>query len=274
MATYQNDADNADFLAALGSPTLAAGDVININQYGTTFTGSIALGVDLASLVLGPSWTGSISASTLTLVCDRTSTGVVEIRFGGALLQIGSTAKANIHNEVIIKPARAGSRVVYSTCTISKLRMFSGDVTLNTDCDANDIVMLSGTLNLKGAGSPETVNTMVQTGGSCTVARIVTAATVSGDANMTLDNSAGSIGTLDFSGQTLTIMQGNITTKLTMREGTLDLSKAKRLITFADYEIHEGVVVILPPTKIMADPFTTASKFVGQGPRKVPSSGT
>jgi hypothetical protein len=273
MATYQNDADNADFLIALGSPTLAAGDVVNINQYGTSFTGSIALGVDLASLVLGPSWTGSISASTLTLTCDRTSTGVVEIRFGGTVLQIGSTVKTNVHNEVIVKPARNG-RVIYSTCTINKLRLFGGDLTLNTDCDANDIVMLSGTLTMKGGGSPETVNTMVQTGGTCYVARIITTATVSGDANMTLDNSAGSIGTLDFSGVNLTIMQGNITTKLTMREGMLDLSKAKRAITFTDYEIHEGVVVILPPTKIMADPFTNAAKFVGAGPRKLPASGT
>lgn len=270
MAAYQNDVDNVDFLVALGGPTLGPGDSIVVNQYASSFTGSIALAVDLVSIVFGPKWTGNISGGVMTFTANRTATGVVEVRWAGATLKLGDTVQANVHNEVICAPVRDGT-VSYSTCTITKLRVFRGTFVASTDCIVSALAMTGGRCTLGGAGSPLTTVTVDQHGGVLTVLRNVTTLTAGEDSEVTFDNSAASIANVYFSGKRFTHLQGNIGTKLYLKKGTYDMSGMKRACTFADYEIWEGVKIILPPAKVMADPFTTASKFVGAGPTKVAS---
>lgn len=260
--TLQNDVDSATLATALGAAP-GAGDTIIINQFNTTFAAT-ALAVDLAKITFGAGWSGNIN-TLLSFECDQTNTGLVECRFSGSVLNIGSSIKTKELYQVIIAPARDGT-VNLQTCTAQLLRMLKGNGICADDCIATDVWMTDGTLKLSGGATPETCAAVNMQGGSLDVQRIVTALTAAGSSRVSLNNSVGSIGTLDFAGDEFTWLQGNVSTMLRARKGLINMAKVKRPVTVADYQLGADVEIILPPTSVMANPFTNAAKFVGGTP--------
>lgn len=268
---YSNNTDNPDLTTALGGVAPIADDEININQHSTKFATTTGLGVDLQKLLLGPKWKGGFAAP-LTFVCNQGGTGTVEVRGGSENFTMGSVLKANVHSNVFINLANA-LKLTYTTCTITALQLWNGRVYINDDCIASAIIAKAGAdLTLAGAGTPETSASLLQKGGLVLNNRIITLATVDGDSTFRMDNAAGSVGTLNFSGKVFEWFRGNIGTKLNAYTGTIDMSGIKAAPTIADYLIAEGVKVILPPKNIMANPFTDATKYIGSGPTFVASS--
>lgn len=270
MPIYSNNTNDPSLTTALGGVAPAAGDEININQHPTVFATGNAIPFDLLKVLLGPKWYGSF-ATPFTFKCNQGGTGVVEIRGGSKDFTIGSVATADVHNEVIVKLARS-YLLNYTKCTISKLRMYSGRLMVLDDCIATDLLQIDGDVELAGAVGPPTTATLTQKGGSVLNNRIITTALVDGDASFAMDNAAGSVGSLTFAGQLFRWLRGNITTKLTAYRGTIDMSGLKVAPTIANYLIGEGVKIILPPKNILANPFTDATKFIGNGPEFVAAS--
>lgn len=264
MAALSNNINDPNLTTALGAAPVAA-DEVNINQFSTLFSGgTTALGVDLLKLLLGPAFQGSF-ATPLTFKCNQAGTGVVEIRGASRDFTIGSVATADVHNEVIVKMAR-DYLLTYTQSTLNKLRLLRGRMLLDATCIATDVLQTTGDLTLDGAVGPPTTATLLAKGGSVMNNRIVTTGTVDGDCKLTMDNAAGSFGTLNWAGSTFSWLRGNISTKLNAYKGIIDMSGLKVAVTIADYLIGEDVKVILPPKNIMANPFTNAAKFIGAGP--------
>jgi len=270
MAVYNNSVKNVDVKVSLVVGSWSAGDEANFVQNSDAYSTSTSIATDLAKLLIGPKFFGTF-LSALTFICNRTSTGSVEIRGGQSDFTIGSVSTSDIHYDVFIKLVR-NFLITYTTCTITKLRLWAGRVYLNTDCVATAIIMKAGDLTLSGAGSPPTTASLLQKSGTCTNNRIVTLGTIDGDATLVMDNTAGSFGNLYFNGKLFTWLAGDITTKIYAYTGIIDMSGLKAACTIADYEIGEGVKIILPPKNIMANPFTNSAKFLGSGPEIVASS--
>jgi len=270
MAIYSNNNNSPNLTTALGGVAPAANDQVNINQFSSVFNAATALGVDLLKLLLGPKWTGGFT-NPLTFICNRTSTGYVEIRGGSQDYTVGSVLNTNVHYEVFVKLVRA-VLLTYTTSTITKLRHWGGRTNYTDDQIITDMLMKEGDVELQGGLSPLTVTSLLQFGGKLINNRIITTANVHGNSTFEMDNAAGSVGTLTFTANRFNWFRGDITTKLNAYRGTIDMSGLKVAVTIADYEIGEDVEIILPPKNIMANPFTTASKLIGNGPRFVASS--
>lgn len=270
MAILNNTVDNVNLVTALGA-TPAANDTIKITDYATYFTGGLTYTADFTAVVFGKGWTGSITgASTFRFVTNQAGAGKVDVRFGGSVLNLSSTNSTTKHAKVVIAPA-AGGTVNYADCLSDEVFVLRGSLVGADTYDPNSVVQVGGSVRLEGGSSPQTTTTYVICGGEVEIKRIVTTLTATGEANVTMDNASGSIGTANLFNDRTTWKAGNCTTKLNLYRGVLDLSEATKEITFADYLLAEGATVILPSSSVMANPFTDSTKYLGNGPKFVTS---
>lgn len=265
MAVLTNNLNDVNLATALGAAP-GANDEVNITQHNTAFNNvATTINFDLLKMLIGPMFYGGFSASLL-FTCNQASTGSVEVRGGGQDFIMGSTATANVHNEVFVKLARP-ILLTYTACTMNKLRHYAGRLFLENSCVATDVIHKFGDLTLDGGVAPPTTTAYLGKGGSLTNNRIITTGSLDGDSLLTMDNAAGGFGTLNWAGKYFTWLRGNITTKLNAYSGTIDMRGLKAAPTIADYLIGEDVTVLLPPKNIMANPFTNAAKYIGGGPK-------
>jgi hypothetical protein len=247
MADRYNAVDNVDLLAALGG-TVSAADNVFLVENDTTYTGSLNFSAtELADFTAEPGWTGNMGAAGNVLQLDLT--GTLDWRFGGDYAYISGVA-ANTLASVIVAPVRQ-AQVVFSTATITLVKIYSGQSVKFLDSVALTTVHAIGGITIIDAHASDTVDTLVvggKVGAQCWVYRSAGTVTITAGGVLNVMKRALTMTTLNLNGSARCNHKGGaITTVNTAGAGNiLDLSGVVADITIGTLAGTGSLEIIKP----------------------------
>lgn len=248
MAIVKTVADSDNLSTHLGSPSLAAGDEIEVTKYATDFiAGTNLSGTDLLKVTIGPGSSSrflSANGGALKLTANRTSTGKFINQTSADALELESTSTAGVIYNIINNPKNSGSILRVNTCDTQNVYQITGTFVQQTDADFNSVYVLGGRFFSRN-GSAAVVNFEVH-GGFAEMARDVTTATLrGGQTNIT--NSAFTPTTINIGGSAVVkvIETGNWGT-LNGLAGVIDLTECRSSGGSSGYLFTISAGTILP----------------------------
>jgi hypothetical protein len=141
MANYQTTVNDPTLSVALGSPSLAAGDTIEVFKYSTIFTSADLSATDLLTVTLQIDFEGSFEAANsgqLKLTCNRTSAGQFINKSRARRIDLLSTGSTG----VIYKIHQLGSGQLWiSACKPNQIYASAGTTFIAADVDVTTIVV-------------------------------------------------------------------------------------------------------------------------------------
>lgn len=251
MATYYNDVNSVDILVALGA-TPADGDTVSFSRDSVRYTNSLSgmAAIDLLAVKFGAGYTGDIDSAPLKFVCDRTSTGLVTINWGGRRLKLGSSSNTAIIYQAIVDPV-AGGTVEWTDCRLKNLIGAAGATNVWDSVDLDNCRLAGGSMYIAQSNANPTVDLLTVSGGVCETLRDFTNGTVSGGELRMSHKDVTPSGTLTVSGGTVRFgteagPMGLTLGTLNATSGVLDFSRLARPLTIGASSLGGAVRVILP----------------------------
>jgi len=248
---FYNDVLSNDILVALGG-TPAAGDSVSFSRDSVKYTNSLPnlAAIDLLAVKFGAGYTGDIEAAPFKFVCDRTSTGLVTVNWGGRTLKLGSSSNAAIIYQALIDPVNGGT-VHWTDCRLKNLLGKGGATNVWDSVDLDNCRVSGGAMYIAQSNANPTVDLLTVSGGVCETLRDFTDGVVSGGELRMSHKDVTPSGTLTVSGGTVrfgtdTGPMGLTCGTMIATSGVLDFSRLARPLTFGASTLGAAVRIINP----------------------------
>ena len=261
MPTLTGGNSTGSLIAETGS--LTAGDTIIIREGSGTYTSGLDFSaVELGDVLVLPSFTGTIGAAgtswELDLSASAQSPGLLEWNSPGVAGYIEAATEIQT-----MRVYQTGSSGVYLTGgTFTLLEVAGGTVRANDSSDVVALTQAGGQVTLSTHAS-QAVDTLNQFGGSCTCARDIGTANVSGTLSV-IDSSVTPTTVVVRKGGVFRHQGGNIGTLTAEPGSTVDFSALSADITITTGNRYNDVAYIPPPQGITVT-VSTANEFLGGG---------
>ena len=216
MAIYKTSADSPNLVTHLGTPTLADGDEIQVEEYSQDFTAGADLSAtDLVKFRIGPGSSSRFLAASggqLVLKCNRTSTGLFVNQSSADQIEVRAASTSGVIWSILNSPQNSSGILRLDTCDNDLFYQMAGSVYQQSGADVNRLFVVGGKYFSRNGSAA--LGTAYILGGSCDIER--DAGTVNVHAGVT------NIGHSSFTPGTVNVRGGLINVKKTGNWGALN----------------------------------------------------